>query len=104
MRVFKTCVLDGRQKLQPVLQNLFAEYNEHEMLHILINSHLSGYSNEAWLLSNLTSRPRWTLIGPEAGVGPSARDGHAMATVGDNTVIFGGATNSGLLAHAHACV
>ena len=88
-----------------MLQNLLAEYNEHEILHILIKcAHLSGYSNEAWLLSNVTSRPRWTFIGPEAGVGPSARIGHAMKTVGDNTVIFGGATNSGLLAHAHACV
>ena len=60
-------------------------------------------SDKTWLLSNVTARPRWTLLAPEGGVVPSARLDHAVATVGNDMVICGGG-NTGQGPLAHSCV
>ena len=55
----------------------------------------SGWSDELWVLS--TTRMEWTLsIRADAGVSPSARVGHTMATVearhGNDVYLLGGST------------
>ena len=54
-----------------------------------------GYSNALFRFS--TTALQWEQLDADlvSGSPPSARDGHAMAVVGSDIVIFGGFTNQG---------